>query len=298
MMHNLDLLKPAAIFATVVHEGSFRRAAKLLNLSPSVVSQAVTALEAQLGAQLLYRSTRKLTLTHLGETYFQELAAALERIGVATQEVQGNRTNPAGRLRISAPTVIASSKFAGYLGLYRERAPDVEIEIDLSDELRDAIDDRFDLVLRISELDMPTKGAELMFRTSGLLCASPRYFQQLSGPQELEQLCWIRPPTLGPGLSTLSLRDRAEERITPSDSIVVNSGQLVRELLDKGTGFAVFPDFAISEALEKGELVNILPDWTAGERGLFAVHSASNAKLSIARGFVEGWRRYIAETCG
>lgn len=296
-MHNLDLLKPAFVFATVVHEGSFRRAARTLGLSPSVVSQSVSALESALGVQLLYRSTRKLTLTEAGEGYFSRIAPSLEHIEQANGHMLEGRSGAVGRLRISAPTVIASRKFAGYLRQYREENPGVSLEVDLSDDLRDAIDDRFDLIVRIAGLDEQIKGAQLMFRTSGIICANSSCAGRVSTPADLADLCWIKTPSMGNALSVLREGNRTPATVSPKDVIVVNSGQLVRELVDAGVGFAVFPDFAIQEALQSSGVVNLLPGCTAGERGFFAIHSARNAKLSIARSFVDGWKAYMAVTC-
>jgi len=298
MMNNLNLLKPAAIFASVVHEGSFRSAAKKLGLSPSVVSQAVSALEASLGTQLLYRSTRKLTLTEAGAAYFKDVAAALERMDGASRTLRDRQSGQTGRLRISAPTILASPRFATYLRLYHEQNTGVSIEVDLSDDLRDPIDEGYDLIVRIAPLDEVIKGAELMFRTSGIICTGKRFKRQVASPDDLINLCWIKTPTMSRNLTITDPRRNSVVSLTPENQMVVNSGQLVRELVEEGVGFAVFPDFAIEGALHAKQMFNVLPGWQAGERGLFAVHSARNAKLSIARLFVENWRAYLNDSCG
>lgn len=172
------------------------------------------------------------------------------------------------------------------------------MEIDLSDDWRDAIDDHYDLIVRIADVDAAIKGAELMFRTSGVICAGASLRRRFSTPEDLTDLCWNKTPTMGQDLSLTSIGTVEIVTLTPGDYMVVNSGQLVRELVDESVGFAVFPDFAISSALRNQKVSNVLPRWQAGERGFFAIHSARNAKLSIARSFVDGWKDYMKRTCG
>ncbi|NOD93165.1 hypothetical protein GS636_10240 [Ruegeria sp. HKCCD4884] len=202
-----------------------------------------------------------------------------------------------GRLRISAPTILASQKFAGFLRQYREENPGVAIEIDLSDDLRDAIDEQYDLIVRIAGLSALIKGADLLFPTAGIICAGPDDRREISTPEDLAQMCWIKTPTMGQTLTLSEANGRGNITVTPRYNMVVNSGQLVRALVDQGVGFAIFPDFVIADALAEGQIFNVFPEWSAGERGVFAIHSARNAKLSIATGFVEGWKAYIAQTC-
>ncbi|MBY6162219.1 LysR family transcriptional regulator [Mameliella alba] len=291
-MRNIALLRPSVIFVAVVREGSFNAAAKALGISAPVVSQSVSDLEAKLGAQLLYRTTRKLTLTESGQRYFRQIAGMVEGFDSAVAEVSARSKDLRGRLRLSGPTVLASHHFAAFVQAYRAAFPGVALEIDLTDEHRDLIDERYDLVLRISGLDEPAKGARLLFETRGVVCAAPSV-APMKDPAALEGMCWIRTPIMSGPLTLWPRGGGDGVTLAPTEQVPVNSGQLVRALVDKGMGFAVYPAFAVREALAEGRLIDLVPDWHAGKRGLFGILAARNAELSIANGFLEGLAAHL-----
>lgn len=286
-MSNLNLLRPSAIFTKVVQLGSFKAAALEFGMSQSVVSQSVTDLEASLGVQLLYRTTRKLTVTEAGRRFFENTTMALSGLDLAIGAVKGDADAVQGTLRLTAPTILASPAFAKFIKRFTDTYPNLTLKIDLTDTHKDLIDDRCDLGIRITNPDQTIKGARLIFSTHGCLCGSRALAAALANGEALENLCFIRTPEMGKKLSLTPIGGGKKREIRPVRTLEVNSGQLVRTLVEEGAGFAVFPNFAIREALASGQMVQLLPQWTTGKYGFFTVLASRNAELSIANKFAD-----------
>jgi DNA-binding transcriptional LysR family regulator len=151
----------------------------------------------------------------------------------------------------------------------------------------------WDVVIRVARPDDATKGAKLLFETEALVCASATHYAPLSTPETLATACWIKTPMMD---NTVTLHHRdggSTERVQSLKSMEVNSGQLVRQLVDQGAGFALFPPFAVRHGLNTGQLINLLPDWHAGRRGFFTILTARNAHLSVGRAFVDGLATFL-----
>jgi len=290
MNNDPSILRPIAVFLTVVSLGSFRRAADELGLSAPLTSQIVSGLEDLLGQQLLYRSTRKVTLTDAGERFAREMAPSFEAISDAVAAFRSGMSAPRGRLRVTAPTVLAQPAFARFVQRYVQENPDVRLEIDLSDEHRDPISSGHDFALRIGRLDGGDRVCRRLFQTEGILCAGPDF--RVGSPDQLARETFVRPPEV-PGVLELR-RDGETVRVAPDRELVVNHGGMVRELLRFG-GYAAFPAFTVGEALAKGELVRILPDYSLGPVDVHALFTARRARLSNARHFADALERFIRE---
>jgi DNA-binding transcriptional LysR family regulator len=293
MNYQIDTLRPVAVFATVAETGSFRRAAEELKLSAPLVSQIVSGLEEDLGAQLLYRSTRRITLTDAGKRLLDKARPAFDLIGEAIAEARGSTSEPKGYLKVTAPTVLASPAFAKFLAQYQHQFPQVELEIDLADEHRDPIAERIDLAIRIGQPAGGDRIVRKLFETSGIICGSPAMAASISRPEDLERSLLLLPPTLS-GLIQLQ-RDRESVEISPKSRMVINNGALIRQMVISGEGFALFPEFTVNDAIHSGALVNLMSGWTVGVIPVNAVFTARRARLSSARHFVDELARYISQ---
>lgn len=285
-MNDLDLLRPATVFAVVVDEGSFRAAAERLNLSAPYVSQLVADLEARLGRQLLYRSTRRIALSADGERFLPVARQMAEAWREGLAAFRKESAMLAGRLRLAAPSIVASPRFARLLTRFQERHPQLELSVSLDDHAVDPLDRQTDLAIRIGQPMDDPRPARLLFRTTGVVCTCAEFAGTIHHPNDLEAIRWIKTPLMGPTISMLKANRRDPVTVTPKRTLVSNSGQLTRNLVASGAGWAVFPEFAIREALAAGELTRALPGWATPATEVYALYSARRTALSNARHFV------------
>lgn len=281
-MYEPALLRPLAVFVSVVEQQSFRRAAEQLGISAPLASQIVSGLEESLGQQLLYRSTRKLVTTTAGSQLFRALRPSFDEIGRAVDELKGKTALPRGRLRVTMPTILATSALASFVAAYARNNPALQLELDFSDERRDPIEAGFDLAIRIGNADSGDRVRRLLFATEGVLCASEASTYRT--PHTLEEKLYIRPLSL-PDTIVLQQGQR-RVRVRPARQLAVNHHGMHRDMLRYG-GFGAFPLFAVKDAISSGELVRILPKWTLGPIEVFALYTARRPALSVARDFVD-----------
>jgi DNA-binding transcriptional LysR family regulator len=285
-MSDLDLLRPMLAFATVVETGSFRAAADRLSLSPPYVSQMVSDLEARLGRQLLYRSTRRIALTAEGESFLPHARALSEAFVQGLDTVRDARRGLPGRLRLSAPTVLASPAFARVVSGFAADHPGIRLEIDMDDRAIDPVAAQVDLALRIGDPGEDPRLARKLFTTRGILCCAPALAPTLRTPADLDGLTWIRSPSTP---SRLSLRgpDGQDHGTAPERQMVVNNAALVRSLLRDGGCYALFPDFTVRDALDAGQLGIACPDWSVPGVSVHALYTERRTALTNARAFVD-----------
>lgn len=285
-MSDLDLLRPVLAFASVVDSGSFRGAAERLGLSAPYVSQMVSDLEARLGRQLLYRSTRRIALTAEGEVLLPHARAMADAFGEGLDTVRDIRRGLAGRLRVSAPTVLASPVFARVVNDFAARHPDMRIEIDLDDRAVDPVGAQVDLALRIGDPGNDPRLSRKLFETRGILCCAAHEAPNLKQPGDLLELIWLRSPATS---DCLVLQGPSEEAFSarPERQIVVNNAALIRAMLAEGQAFALLPEFTIRDALAACELGVACAGWHVGLVGVYALYTERRTALSNARAFVD-----------
>src|SRR5262245_46300119 len=163
-----------AVFAKVARAGSFSRAARQLRLSPAAVSKHVQLLEEWLGARLLNRTTRRVSLTEVGASFYERSLRVIEEVEEARSSVAHTQSSPRGLLRVSAPISFGARHlgpiFADYLAAY----PEVTIELVLDDRLVDIVDKGFDVAIRIGQLEDSSLIARRLGPSREVVCASPR----------------------------------------------------------------------------------------------------------------------------
>ena len=293
-MNDLDLLRPATAFAAVVEEGSFRAAADRLGLSAPYVSQLVADLETRLGRQLLYRTTRKITLSADGERFLpiaQQIAGAL-RDGLST--FRSETANVVGRLRLSVPSVLASPYFARLLATFQSAHPLLELIVILDDEPSDPLDRQTDLAIRIGDPGNDDRPAKLLFRTHGVICASLQHANMIETPNDLNAIRWIKTPAMGASLELSRSGKSRTAKVEPNSAITTNNGQLTAHLVAEGLGWAIFPEFAVREAIASGQMTRALRDWAVRDVGVYGLYSARHSSLSNAKSFID----FIASRLG
>ncbi|MCF7719771.1 LysR family transcriptional regulator [Aeromonas jandaei] len=254
-MNNVDL-ELMGLFATVVEQGSFTRAAELMGMPKSSVSQKISRLEAQLGVRLLQRTTRRLSLTPQGEVYVEHCQGLLTLARSANLAMARLRSAPAGRVRITAPEATGTLLLGRILAEFRALYPEVVLELTLSDEQLDLVGEGYDLALRAA----PLKDSSLICRRIGQvprhLVAAPDYLAAHGMPQQLSDLgryaCLVH--------SALPLWPLQEGGWRPQGACISNSLLALRELAINEGGIALLPHHVCEGDLASGRLQKVLPE--------------------------------------
>lgn len=184
----MDRFREMGCFVAVVEAGSFIAAAQTLHISKAAVSRALIELETRLGARLIQRTTRRLSLTEAGRAYYGHCKQILAELDEADRAVGVVTGQPVGRLRINAPFSFGILHLAPLWGRFMEQFPAVELDVTLSDRFVDVVEEGFDLVIRISRLQDSTLVSRRLATTRIVLCASPEYLAVHGMPASVEAI--------------------------------------------------------------------------------------------------------------
>ncbi|MGY3875846.1 LysR family transcriptional regulator [Aeromonas enteropelogenes] len=253
-MNNVEL-ELMGLFATVVEQGSFTRAAELLGMPKSSVSQKISRLESQLGVRLLQRTTRRLSLTPQGEIYVEHCRGLLTLARSANLAMARLRSAPAGRVRITAPEATGTLLLGPILAEFRALYPEVVLELTLSDEQLDLVREGYDLALRAAPLKDSSLICWRIGEVARYLVASPGYLARHGMPQLLAELahhvCLVH--------TALPVWPLQEGGWRPQGACVSNSLLALRELALHDGGIALLPQHVCESGLASGKLQKILP---------------------------------------
>ncbi len=286
----LDELRQIAIFAKTVDHGSFRAAARALRLSPSVVSHHVGQLEKHLGTPLLYRSTRKLSLTPDGKRLLIAARLMIRAAESGLDEIATQALQPAGLLRLTAPAVLAQSPLTQQFAEFSVANPKVRLEIDYSDNRRDLISDGYDVAIRAGEMSDSTLKARKLFQIERRLVAAPNYhesFKKPSEPADLGEWDWLELAPVWRQKLTFTRRGEQRHLVKPVSRISVNNAYALCELARGGAGLAIVPEFLTDADIVAGNLQYVLPDWSIDAIDVYAVWPANAAREGLTRHLID-----------
>ncbi len=284
----IDDLRALAVFAKTVESGSFRSAAKALKLSPSVVSHHVSRLESRLGVALLYRSTRRLSLTHEGEQLFAHAKTMLDAAEAGFNTINKQSNTPSGKLSITIAAVLARSPLLKQIAQFAITYPNVELSINFSDLPQDLIRDGIDIAIRIGQLQDSELKSKKLFNMKRKLVASPEYVKQHKQARQPSDLCsweWIG-LKMRPNYKLLLSQQGDTQRIDYQPRITVDGIDAVSQLAIAGLGLATPPDFLIESELKQGQLVEPLPDWHPDALGVYALWPPNAPRESLTFRFL------------
>ncbi|RZL59239.1 MAG: LysR family transcriptional regulator [Sphingomonas sp.] len=276
-----------ALFVAVAAGGSLSAAARSLNISPAMASKRLQRLENRLGVRLVHRTTRRLALTDAGARFRDDLDGVLAALGEAEARVTGARGEPAGPLRVSAPTSFGRLHVAPYLGAFLAAYPRIDLAFDLSDHFVDLLGERVDCAIRIAGAVPGTVVAHRLGESRRVLCAAPAYLADHGAPDRIGDLAGHRLLAADGQMPWRLVAAGKTVAIERASHVRTNSSEMVRELALGGVGIALRSLWDVGDPLRDGRLVRVLADWEGStEVGIYAVHLRSPAVPAAVNAFV------------
>ncbi|TNI66546.1 LysR family transcriptional regulator [Aeromonas media] len=295
----MDQLRRYAIFAAVVEAGTMTGAAKALGMTPSAVSQHIGQLESLLGLTLLYRSTRRLSLTEAGEVVWQGCQSLQQTLNQTELRLSEVRDSLLGEVRITAPVGMAGQPLALALSPLLQAHPGLCIQIIADDEKRDLIAERIDVALRVGSLPDSTLVARKLGQTRMLLCAAPAYLARKGTPRTPADLAthdWLSGDMLGSGLLLLDERG-GEHRVRFKPRVLCNNVLPLRQFTLAGQGISLQPEGEVGEDLAQGRLLALLPGFRVPPMEIHAITPQREIPEKVRR-VITALRSHFAEPGG
>ncbi|HEJ7040544.1 TPA: LysR family transcriptional regulator [Serratia liquefaciens] len=259
-----SLLAEMAVFVQVVESGSFSAAARRLGTSPSAASRSVAKLEQALALQLLHRTTRKLRLSEQGEEVFQRCRNMLDAAHSVMEFSGRGAVEPEGLVSVSVPKAVGRYVLHPHIPAFLRRYPKVDVRLRLEDRYMDLIDDRVDLALRITERPSPGLIGRQLMTIDHLLCATPAYLAQQGTPRHPQDLAQHSCIYLGetPNDARWKFRQAGKTvTVNVRGRYAANHTGVRLDAVKQHIGIGSLPYFTARQALDDGEVVQVLPQW-------------------------------------
>ncbi len=253
------------LFVEVMQRRNFTDIARTHDIAPSSVSRSITALEKELGIRLFQRSTRKLEPTEAGLAYFARVKTIIDDLNSAQQVAADLTEIPTGTLRITAATVFGSNHIVPLLPELAAKYPELAIDLNLTDNYLDLIDERIDVAIRLGTLEDSSYIAKRLTKMVFSICASPRYLEQHGTPITPDQIadhkCLLF-PIAGYNLNWL-FKDTQQNIIeaTTSKTVLISNSNAIRQCTLLSMGLSLLPDWLVNNDIEQGKLVRLFPDY-------------------------------------
>ena len=285
-------------FAEVVERGGFAAAGRALGIPKSRLSRRVAELEARLGVRLLQRTTRKLSLTEVGEAYLRHCQVMRDAAQAAADTVAQVRTEPCGTLRVSCPVTLAQTVVGELMPVYLQRNPLVRVEMQVTNRAVNLVEESIDVALRVrSSLD--DSGSMVVKRLDMsrlVLVASPELLRRQGRPTRLEELGRLDSLAMSAvdGRASLLLHGPGGQEYT----LVHHPRYVADDLLTlkfavlAGTGMGWLPDYMCHDELADGRMVHLLPGWSPPQGVVHAVFPSRRGLSPAVRGFLD----FLAES--
>lgn len=290
---NTPDLNDLQFFAMVVEHGGYAAAERALGIPKSRLSRRIAQLEADLGVRLLQRSTRKFAVTDVGQSVFRHANSMLAEAQAAREAVERVSATPRGVVRVSSPVAVAQEMLSRLVPEYLRQQPQVRVQLHVSNRRVDVIQEGFDVALRVrTQLG---EDGELVMRSFGqireLLVASPAYLKRFGRPQY---------PSDMSSHATLSMsedeaRQRwalhgavgAIERVDIRPRLMAHDFPMLMAAARDGMGIALLPELTCAEAIRRGELEVVLPNWSLPQGICHAVFPSRRGLLPAVRSFID-----------
>lgn len=287
----MDSLSDIAVFAQVVESGSFTAAAERLDLSKSVVSKYVTRLEDRLGARLLNRTTRRISLTEIGRTFYERSLSGLREIKEAEAEVSRLQDEPRGMLRINAPMSFGVMHLAPAIPEFLRQYPELSVDLNFDDRKIGLVEGGFDVALRISDLADSSHIARRIGPCYHAVVASPDYLETYGEPkvpQDLANHNIVGYQYQESAKQWAFVDPAGKSFVVPvSGSIQMNNSLGMREAVINGAGIMRTPTFVVGSDIQSGLLRPILPQFKTLQLSIYAVYPERRHLSPKVRAFID-----------
>lgn len=287
-----DLMR-MAIFARVVEAKSFSEAARRLGMSKSQVSKQVASLERSLGARLLNRTTRRLSLTEVGTAYYEHCARIVEEAKDAELAVSRFRSEPRGVIRVNASVEFGTLQVALALPAFLAKFPEVTVDMTLSDRSIDLAEEGYDLAIRTAWKDEPGLNvvARELAQSQRKVCATSDYFERHGVPQKPDDLvhhnCLIYADSGSKGDWWSFVGREGEITVSVSGNLRINDNEALWQAARGGLGIAFLPTFIVGQDLQQGILRAVLTEYMPVERSIYAIYLPNRHLSPKVRAFID-----------
>ncbi len=292
-------LNDLTLFAQAVESGGFAPAARRFSVPKSTLSKRVAALEASLGVRLIERSSRSFRLTDIGHDFYQHARAALVEVESAQQVVQSRLAEPSGTVRLTAAVPVVQFQLAPHLPALARTWPRLQLQLHASDRFVDLVQEGYDIALRSHFAPLPDSG--LVQRTlmvePVMLVAAPAYLREHGVPRQPADLAAHHGLLTGADATRWTVsqgKGGKVQTVEPQPRLVANESVALLHAATAGLGIVCLPETICQHHLARGELVRVLPRWTAGRVTTTALVPHRRSLLPSVRAVLD----FLAERLG
>ncbi len=285
----MDTLRAMRVFVRSLELGSLSAAAREAGTTQPTASKLLAQLEDELSVRLFERSTRGLSPTEQGQQFYRDARLVLEQYDAAVSAVQGMSGKPSGVLRINAPVALGQYRLNAIVQQFLAEHPAIEIELILNDRFVDLVEEGVDIAFRLGGALPPDAVGRRLATIPRMLVASRGYLAARgtpASPQDLAEHDFVR-FAWTPGSALALFREGEEQQVLTSSRYRVNNALAIREALTLGSGIGVCPEWLVRDLLDSGELVRVLPDWSASPQDLYLLYPSRRFQPLRARLFID-----------
>ncbi|MEP3245265.1 MAG: LysR family transcriptional regulator [Sneathiella sp.] len=298
MKPNKEALDGMAVFVQVVESGGFTAAARRLGNSTSFISKEITRLESRLGVRLLNRTTRTISLTDIGTTYFGRCRQIIEDAEDAERNILQLHERPQGHLKVSAPISLNHSSLKLILPGFLKRYPDIQLDIELNDRIVDVIGEGFDVAIRGGNLIDSNLVKRRIMTSEAVIVASPTYLEMNGTPKHPSELAHHDYISYSyrktPDILEFTDENGKQMSIKLSPRILCNNAELEEAFAIQGLGISGLPLFACQQALIDGRLIRILENFVHRPIQIHALYPHRQHLSAKVRVFIDYLVKYLA----
>lgn len=283
-------IESARIYVKVVQLGSFTKAAILLKLPKSTVSRTVSRLEVEAGAKLLLRTTRSMTLTQAGQTFYDSCLEPVLALEEARKTLFGKDSMLSGLIRLTAPEDLGLEMISPVLSKMTKSHPDLNFQLNYTDRTVDLVKEGYDVAIRLGKLSANRNKARKIGEIKMILVASSQYFKGRSLPKSPDELIHHDCISFNLGSSSSSwtlVKNGSRMNVKAKVRIQANQMSSILKFASQGLGICLLPQFLCSKYLESGELMRLLPEWEGVSYPVSIVVSPGNEKSKRLKVIVE-----------
>jgi LysR family transcriptional regulator for bpeEF and oprC len=293
----MDKIKAMEAFVRVVDTGGITRAAEMMGAPKATVSTLIQELEAQLGARLLHRTTRKVTVTADGAAYYERCVRILDDLREADEAISDRQGQPAGKLKVDMTTSMASLLMRDAIPDFLMRYPDITLELGCTDRPVNMVSEGVDCVVRVGQISDPSLVARRIGSMRFVTCASPAYLAQHGTPlhpRDLYRHRWINYLAQGRVVAWDFAKGDEKLELQFEGGLAVNDSNVYRDACLAGVGLGQIPSFAFQVHEPRGELVQVLEDWHTENLPVHVLYPSNRHLSTKVQAFVE-WAAEVFE---